>query len=101
MRKSLVVLLEEGRVKRIISNTPLEIDCLVVYADVPPGDRGQPWVRALTLPSSGEPRDVLVEGMAIDVSPADAAAVVEAGAATRAAVITLLQDTPERDEGRE
>ncbi len=101
MKKSLVLLIEDGRVKRIMSDAPLDIDCMIVYADVPPGDRGQPWVRALTLPSNGERREVLVDGMALDVSPADVAAVVEASDRMRTQVMTLLQDTPESDEGRE
>lgn len=91
MAQNLVIYVQGGQVRRATADFEAGINCLIVYADVPAADQGQPWVREIEWPA-GERREVLIEGIAVEHSPDEVQAVIQASEASRARVRELLRD---------
>lgn len=91
MAQNLVIYVQGGQVRRVMADSGADITCLIVYADVPMLDQGQPWVREIDW--SAECRQkVLTEGIVVEHSPDEVQAVVRANEASRVQVGELLQD---------
>lgn len=91
MAQNLVIYVQGGQVRRIMADFEASMNCLLVYADVPTADQGQPWVREIEWPSRNG-QEVLLEGMAVEHSPEEVRAVVKATEETRARVRELFRD---------
>lgn len=91
MVQNLVIYVQGGQVRRAMADFDDGINCLIVYADVPTADQGQPWVREIEWPARDR-QEVLLEGIAVERSPDEVGAVVRAYAASRVRVRELLRD---------
>lgn len=91
MAQNLVIYVQGGQVRRAMADFEADMNCLVVYADVPTADQGQPWVREIEWPARDR-QEVLIEGIAVERSPDEVRAVIQANEASRARVRELLQE---------
>ena len=91
MAQNLVIYVQGGQVRRFMADFEASMNCLIVYADVPTADQGQPWVREIEWPARDR-QEVLLEGIAVEHSPDEVRAVIRANEASRARVRELLQD---------
>lgn len=91
MAQNLVIYVQGGQVRRVMADFEAGMNCLIVYADVPTADRGQPWVREIEWPSRNYQK-VLLEGIAVEHSPDEVRAVVRANEASGVQVRELLRD---------
>lgn len=98
MAQNLVIYVQGGQVRRAIADFQVGTDCLIVYADIPTADLGQPWVREIVWPT-GDRQEVLLEGVAVEHRPDEVAAVVRANEASRVRVRELLRDADSPDSG--
>lgn len=98
MAHTIVVYVRDGQIRRIATNGDLDLKCIVVYADVPKADRGQPWVKDIVWPSSQDRQTVLIEGVTVESDLPEVEAVVHLYDEIRSNVLNLLrpaaQDAP-------
>jgi hypothetical protein len=92
MAQNLVIYVQGGQVRRVMADFEAGMNCLLVYTDVPAADQGQPWVREIEWPSRSA-QEVLLEGIAVEFSPGEVRAVVQATEETRTQVRELFRDT--------
>lgn len=92
MAQNLVIYVQGGQVRRIMADFDASMNCLLVYADVPAADQGQPWVREIEWPSRNC-QEVLLEGLVVEHSPDEVRAVVQATEETRVRVRELFRDS--------
>lgn len=91
MAQNLVIYVQGGKVRRVIADFEAGMNCLIVYADVPKADLGQPWVREIEWPARNRQK-ALTEGIVVEHSRAEVRAVVRANEASGVQVRELLRN---------